>query len=299
MFGYIRLNKPESKIREYEYYRAVYCGLCRTMGKCTGQCSRLTLSYDTTFMVLVRLSLEGIRPSIERGRCFLHPLRRRPMVKPKKQSEEEAVFRLCACAAALLSYHKLRDDLADEKGLKRFRAAVMKPFLLPARRRAAKRYAPLEQAITAHLTELSHWEHEGGPSLDAPAEIFGHLLADVLAYGLEGANKRIASEIGFHVGKWVYLLDAADDYEEDLKKKRYNPLIGVYGKTLECHEREALMAALTAELCDAEKGFDLLDYPDGDMEAVIRNIIYIGMPQTAESILMPRCEKGAVNERSV
>ena len=297
MFGYVRLNKPECKIREYEYYRAVYCGLCRMLGKCTGQCSRLMLSYDMTFMVLVRLALEEIKPTVGRGRCIVHPLRRRPMVKPPKGSAEEQVFSLCASAAVLLSYHKIRDDIADERGMRRLRAALIKPLVAPLRRRAAKRYAPLENTIRGRLAELSTLEKGNGTSMDAPAEIFGRLLADILSYGLEGASEKIASEIGFHTGKWVYLVDAADDLDEDVAKGRYNPLARAYGNEPDRQAREALLVALTAELCEAERGFDLLNYPEGDMEAIVKNIIYLGMPQTAERILLPCGEKGAEHER--
>lgn len=297
MFGYIRLYKPESKLREYEYYRAAYCGLCRSLGRCTGHCSRMMLSYDMTFMALVRLTLSEIKPTVGRGRCAVHPLRRRPMVKPPRGSEEEKVFSLCACATVLLSYHKLRDDLADERGGRRFRAAVLRPLVAPLRRRAGKSYAALEGLICEHLVALSEWERSDGTSIDRPAEIFGKLMSDILSYGLEGTSERIAAEIGFHIGKWVYLADAADDYDEDVKKGRYNPLIRAYGDTFGQAERQSLLTAMTAELCAAERGFDLLNYPDADMEGVIKNIIYLGMPHMAETIVGDR--KGGGNERSV
>ena len=298
MFGYIRLQKPESKIREYEYYRATYCGLCRSLGKCTGQCSRLMLSYDMAFMVLVRLTLAGIRPTVRRGRCLVHPLRRRPMVKPAKGSEEDRIFSLCACATVLLSYHKLRDDITDEHGGLRLRAAVLRPLISPLRRRASKQYADLEALICDRLEALSLWERGNEASVDRPAEIFGELLAGVLSYGLDGPQKRIALQIGMHVGKWVYLADAVDDYEEDVRRGRYNPLIRVYGENFDQEARQALLTAMIAELCEAERGFDLLNYPDTNMEGVVKNIIYIGMPQTAEALLLGR-QKGGENERSL
>lgn len=285
MFGYIRLNKPESKLREYEYYRAVYCGLCRSLGRCTGQCSRLMLSYDMTFMAAIRLTLEGIRPTLQKGRCLIHPLRRRPMVKPRRGSDEERIFSLCACATVLLSYHKFRDDMADERGGRRFRASLARLLARPLRHRAAKRYAPLEQVIERQLLALSQWEKESSPSIDRPAEIFGELLASILSHGLEGTPLLLAREIGFHVGKWVYLVDAADDYGEDVRLGRYNPLIAAYGGEFGEEARQSMMTALTAELCAAERAFDLLEYPDGNMEGIIKNIIYIGMPQTARKAL--------------
>ena len=285
MFGYIRVNRPECRIREYEYYRGVYCGLCRALGKCTGQCSRMMLGYDFTFMALVRLAMAGITPTLKKSGCIAHPFRRRLMAKPSKGSEEEEIFSLCACATALLSYHKVCDDIADERGGKRVKARLEKLFVGPPRRRAAKRYGALEPAIREGLARLSEIEKSDVRSLDAPAEAFGGLLAEVLSFGLTDSKRRIAYEIGFRVGKWIYLVDAADDYEEDLRRKRYNPIVKVYGDSLTPEERESLLEALTAELMQAERGFDLLDYPDGNSRGVIENIIYSGMPSVAKRVL--------------
>ena len=77
MFGYVRTVPSELRLREYECYRAYYCGLCRSMGKCTGACSRLTLSYDFVFLAACRAWLCGEKPETKRFRCALHPLRGR------------------------------------------------------------------------------------------------------------------------------------------------------------------------------------------------------------------------------
>ena len=285
MFGYIRINKPECKIREYEYYRAVYCGVCRSLGKCTGQCSRLMLSYDLSFMALVRLCLEGISPTLRPCRCLAHPFRRHPMAVPEEGSAEDGVFRLCAAATVLLSYHKIKDDIADERGMRKFRAMVLRPLVSVSGRKARKHYAPLEHLIQEGLIALSAYEKSENVSVDAPAEIFGSIVSGILSYGLEGAEAKIASAIGMHVGKWIYLVDAADDFEEDIRKSRYNPFARAYGTVLTDEDRRSLCTALIAELADAERGFDLLEYPDSDMRAVVENIIYLGMPSVAERVL--------------
>ena len=123
MFGYIRPFSSELRIREYQYYRGVYCGLCRAQGRCTGQCSRMTLSYDFAFLALVRLALQNGNPgaqqpdravSFERRRCLPHPLRRRQSLQPGEVTD------YVATCAALLNYHKLLDDRADEKGARGF-----------------------------------------------------------------------------------------------------------------------------------------------------------------------------------
>ena len=112
MFGYIRTDVPELRVRENEYYRAVYCGLCRAQGKCTGQCSRMTLSYDMTFLALLRLAISKETPEIKSGRCLAHPFKKRAYV-----ADCDALS-YCAYASALLFYGKTVDDILDEKGRK-------------------------------------------------------------------------------------------------------------------------------------------------------------------------------------
>ena len=281
MFGYVTANKPEMKIREYEYYRGVYCGLCRALGKCGGQCARLTLSYDFAFMALARMAIEGQSPKFQKRRCIAHPLKKRPMAKP------DGTLAFCASASLLLAYGKINDDIKDEKGAKKLAALVSSPFLSLMKRKSAKKLAELEKTIENSLECLSQYEKSASePSVDRPAEIFGELLSEIFSYGLDGTEKKLAKKIGFHIGKWIYVTDAIDDYAEDVKKKRFNPLIAVYGEGgLEKSATESLERALTMELVEAEKAFDLIDYKDNDIKEIICNIIYLGMPQRAKSVL--------------
>ena len=224
MYGYVRTYAPELKVRQQEYYRAVYCGLCRTMGKCTGQCSRLTLSYDFTFFALVRMALTGKYPAVTSRRCPVHPLRRRPMADPTED------LSLCACLSAILAYHKVRDDLRDERGLKRTAATAVAPFVGSIRRRAIRRgYVEADRRVELAMRKLFELESSRPPSVDEPATLFGELMAALLSHGLEGNQAKLAHTIGLRVGRFVYILDAADDYAEDVKKGRYNPLACLYG----------------------------------------------------------------------
>lgn len=285
MYGYVRIHAPEVKVREQEYYRAVYCGLCRTMGKCTGQCSRMTLSYDFTYFALVRMALTGAYPSVTARRCPVHPLRKRPMAEPTED------LALCAYMSAILAYHKVRDDLRDERGMKRTAATVIAPFVGSIRRRALKRgYSHADVAVTEAMQALCDLEATRPPSVDEPASLFGNLMALLLAYGLEGNQAKLAHTIGRHVGRWVYILDAADDFAEDMKKGRYNPLACLYGDpamtVLPDRKKQELRTALLAELMELERAFDLLDTRDNpDLHGVLSNILYEGMPREAERVL--------------
>ena len=297
MYGYVRIHAPELKVREQEYYRAVYCGLCRTMGKCTGQCSRMTLSYDFTYFALVRMALTGKYPSVKARRCPVHPLRKRPMADPTDD------LALCAYMSAILAHHKVRDDLRDERGLKRTAATALAPFVGSFRRRSLKRgYGEADAAVASAMKALCELEASRPPSVDEPATLFGELMALLLAHGLTGNQAKLAHKIGLHVGRWVYILDAADDFAEDLKRGRYNPLACLYAdlltadptlKELPHGKREELKIALTCELAELECAFDLLDTSDNpDLEGILRNILYLGMPHEAERVLSDGCACG-------
>ena len=271
MFGYVKIYKPECKFREYEYYRGVYCGVCRALGKCGGACARLTLSYDAAFLALVRMALEGEKPRFAKRRCLAHPFRRHTEALPTHAAE------LSARASLILTYYKNKDDLNDEKGSKRLRAQCLSPWLLGMRRRAASGYAELEARVKARLEEL--WAFEEAPtlSLDRPAALFGEVLAEVLSFGLDGENEKVARAVGRAVGKWVYLIDALDDRETDLRLGRYNPIALVYGENMSEGE-EAIALTLNACRFEAEAALDLVDFPDGDMKALAENILRFGMP---------------------
>lgn len=281
MFGYITADKPELRVREYEYYRGIYCGLCRALGKCGGGCARLTLSYDFAFMALVRMAIEGIRPEFKAQRCIAHPLKKRPM------AQSSSVLEFCAAASILLSYRKIKDDVEDERGMRKAAALIAAPIVSAMRRRPSRKYAELENSLSASLFELSQYEKGAAePSVDRPAEIFGSLLSNIFAYGLEGKDEKLARKIGLHVGKWIYIIDAIDDYRDDIRKKRFNPLIGAFGEEgLTPSVCSMLESSLTCELMEAEKAFDLIDYDDADLKEIISNIIYLGMPKRARAVL--------------
>ncbi len=281
MLGYVRTDAPELRVREQQFYRALYCGLCHRMGKCTGNCSRMTLSYDFVFLAAVRLALTGERVTFKKQRCFLHPIRSRVTA----QKCEALDF--CADASALLSYHKLRDDLADERGLKRLRARLVRPFLSGGYRRAKKRRPDLDRLIAERLSAFSELERtlpEFGAA-DALGERFGAVMEAVFSDGLEGSDARIAAEIGRGLGHWIYLADAADDFLEDVKKNRFNPYRLSFGEAPNPEDWETVRLAMTARLCTIERAYHLIDgYPADELREILANVLYLGLPSTATAV---------------
>ena len=281
MFGYIKTQSSDLRLRDYECYRACYCGLCRTMGSCTGQCSRLSLSYDFAFLAVLRLSLTGEKPEVKKIRCPIHPLHRRRAMKKCPQ----LVY--CADASALLTAGKLADDLADEHGFRKLRAWLAKLFFSRATKRARKRRPELALEISEALFRLRECENsDTAGSADEPAAIFGELMRAVFSNGLEGDAARIAGSLGDAVGRWIYFTDAADDFEKDKKKKRFNPFLRTFGESPTEKDWESVRISLGATLAGAQRAFELIDaYPYPELREVLANALYIGMPRTVDHIL--------------
>ncbi len=280
MFGYVRPQIPQLRVRDYRYYRGVYCGLCRAQGRCTGQCSRMTLSYDYVFLSLMRLALENGNPTarggdrapvtFEKRRCLPHPLRRR--LSLSRGSVTEHVAR----CAALLNYHKLCDDRKDERRMSRarWRATLLYLPLRRMYRRAAKAEPDLAAQLSAAMEAFARTETEADGSADAPATAFGEVTALLLSYGLQGSAQTIARHLGMHVGKWLYFADAVDDYDEDVRRDRFNPLRRLYADApLQEEQRAAVATAMGHELMLADDALALLDFDDDNCGEELRQLL--------------------------
>lgn len=293
MFGYVRVNSLELKVKEYEFYRGTYCGLCRSMGKCTGQCSRMTLSYDFAFLALLRITFLKEKIAFGQKRCLAHPLKKRNYMKHNPS------LAYCAQAAALLNYHKIADDLEDERGAKKLRARILHPFVSHSRKKALRAgLGALDERIAAGLARLAETEASGVASVDIPAGIFGDILGEIVSFGLSEADGRVASALGRTVGKWIYVADALDDLEDDAEKERYNPFLLLYGGELpDEQKREGIRLALKNQLYDAEAAADLITFDNEIIENIIQNILYLGLPQRIEKIEADRCAKRCKKSR--
>ncbi len=316
MYGYVRPLTGELKVREQQMYRAIYCGLCHSMGNHTGQISRLALSYDLVFLCAFRAAAERVPLTVRKQACILHPLHRRPTVR------ENPVLAYGAAISALLADGKIRDDLADERGLRRACAAAALPFTSAAYHRV-KDTREFGERVQAHLRRLSELEKNGCDSPDETSLCFGAVLEDIFADGLSGTEERIARTVGRATGQFIYLIDAADDAEKDMKKSRYNPILRCYGNDIlvPCdparaaavedgtrHTRkglvlkeeiaEQILIAVCTDLKGAAAAAELLDYSGTapEAEGIVKNILYLGMPAVARRILHLPVHIGATTE---
>ncbi len=304
MFGYVRPLVSEMRVCENEMYRALYCGLCRAMGHHTGCASRLALSYDFVFLCAFRAALTGVSFNSDSHRCMVHPVKSRPM------AEDNEIFSYAARAAAVLNKAKLADDRQDESGKKRAAAILLTPAARAIRKKAGG-MTELEDAVRQSLTDLSALEQASCDSLDKTADTFGVLLGEVFAYGLTGTEARIARAVGHAVGRFIYVVDAADDAAEDSKSGAYNPILRLYASDAEdrpildrrtvldrrgngseklCLRADIAESIYTAALNDLsrlEKALELIDFSrcQGETAGIVKNIAYLGMPAELRRVL--------------
>lgn len=288
MFGYIRLHKEELKIREYYHFRAYYCGLCRELKKRYGRFSSLLLNYDVTFLGLFLSSLTGTPEKLVPQRCLLHPLKRRAFLIDNKWLSYAADVNL------LLAYHNLRDNWLDDRspiamgGL----ALLRKDY-----KKAAHLHPSIDKLILEKTQELSRLEKEKSPHIDQAADTFAKILEDICPLNdfSPAANKGI-KWLFYNLGKWIYLMDAFDDLEKDIKKSRYNPFLYAFhcqGEDyVKFHDRIRPQAEflLNYTLSQVAQAYELLDIHVN--RGILDNIIYLGMNRQTEQVLNRRsCEK--------
>ncbi len=255
MFGYIKPYHPELKVKESEFYKAVYCGVCASLENCYGRSSSLTLSYDVTFLALLRLALKGEKVKVKAKRCSFNPMKKCRVA----YGCEELDF--CASLGVILTYYKLLDTVNDERGMKKIAALLTIPVIKRKKRKATEKYGEeLCSIISNGISNLSKIEEKRMPSIDTPASVFGRMLGDAASFGLEGPSKKIARSIGNSVGKWIYIADAIDDCEKDIESGSYNPIVALYGRAPSSEEYEMLALTLSGHIEEIRSAIDLVEY---------------------------------------
>lgn len=272
MFGYIRAAKPELKVRELELYKAVYCTLCKKLGKNYGILSRFTLSYDFTFLALLKLGMTDGCERFERKRCAFNPL------KKCNYCCNDSAMEMPSAAAMIMLYYKILDNIADEKGFKKFRYILMKPIFRSAYKKAKRSYGELDEIVSLYIKEQNALEKENCRDIDRAADPTAKALAKIFALCSEDEmQKRVLERLGYCLGRYIYLLDAAKDFVEDLKNNSYNVLKSDAVTDLQSAAKR-VEPQLYFCINEAGKAFELLDLKK--YRPVLGNIIYLGLEDT-------------------
>ena len=278
MYGYVRPDKGELKVREYEQYRAMYCGLCRALKARCGFGARLFLSYDLCFFAMLLSGARGELPLLCAKRCPVSIFRKRSCVRTTPAMETAADL------TVLLAYEKARDGVRDEKGFKKLAARLTKCFLSRKYRKSAARLPEIAKACREGIEALSKLEKENASSLDKPAAAFAQSLSCASSCFPE-EQRRQAELLLYHIGRWVYIVDAWDDFEADLQSGNYNCIRARYdlksARDKNAHAQElADTLALSAQT--AASAAELMEL--GPWRGIIENILYLGLPAAVREV---------------
>ncbi len=272
MLGYIKAYKSELRIKEYEMYKAVYCSLCKYMGKRYGFLTRFTLSYDFTFLALLNMSLSDTVCTAKQGRCVCNPLK-----KCTYCADSDELLCYPAAASVITVYYNLLDNVADEKGIKKAACFLLSRIFGKAHKKAAADFPEIERVTAEYIKNQSEVEKSGCRDVDRAAEPTGQVLSAFFSHCSDNVDdKRALERLGYCIGRYIYLMDALCDREDDIKKKRYTPLS--YDDGVERAQRNVYMC-----INESVKAFELLNIKQ--LKNILGNIIYLGLEDTLKRSL--------------
>ncbi len=278
MYGYVRPLKSELKVKEYEAFKSVYCGLCHCLRERYGLAARFVVNFDFTYMAM--LLSEADKPCVRYRRCMASPFRKKCCHCQDEALESAAAY------SVILAWYKLRDSVRDEGGWKKLRSRTCMLFLRRAYHRAAANAPSFDGCVRAELDRLSTLETAGSDSLDAAADCFASILRAAAGEDDGSPRTRILSQIFYHTGRIVYILDAADDLPADVSQQNFNPLVTRFGIE-DGKLTDTVVRELDQTLCLSEKAletaFELL--PENPWTSILRNIIYEGLPWVKALVL--------------
>ncbi len=217
MFGYIGPDAPYLFKKDETLYQALYCGLCKSIGKGCGQIARTALTYDMAFTSALIHNIKGEDVQIKKQRCCVHWFKRRPMALP------DDITIALGCVNTVLTYFKLCDDKADGEA-----RGVLRHLYKAGYKRAMKRHPEIAKIVSSYTLEQAKLEENHCDSIDMACEPTAIMMKEAGRYLLGGFANEYTDNLFYHIGKWVYLIDALDDYDKDVKKGRYNVLYNVY-----------------------------------------------------------------------
>lgn len=285
MQGYVVAEKAELKMYEYEIYSAYYCGICKSIGRRYGQIPRLALDYDAVFLALLLSAIMDEELTIQKEHCFVHPMKKKNIMR------NSAAIDYAADAMLLLAYYKLKDDYSDEGNLfAGFGQVIAKPMLHNLFQSESKRC----QKIETLLALLSDLEKQNCANYDQAAEPFAKLMENIFSENklvAKESDRLVLKQIGYHLGKWIYLIDALDDLEKDAKNGTYNPLFLRFSfekeneSLLEFKNRISKQVEfnLLQYLSEISKAFALLEIKQN--KGILENIIYLGLLRQTDKVL--------------
>lgn len=260
LFGYVNANWKELTQAQQERYSTIYCGICRSIQGRVSGVARMTLSYDMAFLALLHMSLYEPEESAGKNRCVLRPLRPKPWV-------ENGCVDYAADMNVALAYYKAVDDDQDEG---KASARLLRKNLEPHLSDIQEHWPRQCQAMAQCMEELARLEKENCPNPDLPASCFGRLMGSLMVYREDQWAGELR-QLGFSLGRFIYLADAMLDYDRDRRKKQFNPFLAM-GQEKQPQKWEEYLVLAMARCTESYEKLPLVqDKP------LLDNILYSGV----------------------
>lgn len=275
MFGYVVVNKPELKIKDFDKYQQYYCGLCQSLKKTHGKKSQLTLNNDLTFIGILLSGLYEPKESIKKIRCPLHPVHAKTVIS-------NDCLDYASDMTIVLTYYKLDDDVQDENSLKSqlFRSILHQEF-----EHVKNKYPHKIDKIFNQLEKIHQLEKENCTNLDLISGCFGHVMGEIMVYQ-DDIFKDDLYNMGYYLGKFIYLIDAFEDIEEDIQKNNYNPFKDKFE-----NDNFQDYCYHILEMMISKSSFYFEKLPIIENVDILKNIIYSGIWTKFELIKKKRSEE--------
>ena len=253
--------------------------------------ARMILNYDLVFLAM--LLSDGEAPRCGRRRCLIHP------IHPRCFCEKTQALDAAADVSVLLTWWQMRDGVADHGFWGGWKYRFLSLLLHRAYQKAKARQPELDKRIQTNLDKLSALEREKCAIPDEAADTFALLLRDMAALSPPGIKRRVLEEMLYHLGRWIYLVDALDDLKEDSRSGSYNPLLQRYGTrdgALRPEDRERVAATLDASIRTMAAAFELADF--GCWRGIIESVVYEGLYAVGNAVLNGTFQKYTRNRKS-
>jgi len=258
MFGYVVINKPEIKFKDFDLYRSYYCGLCRDLKETYGFKGQMTLTYDLTFLAILLDGLYEDDTVISECRCIVHPF-------SKHITRRNEYTRYAADMNILLSYYKCLDDYNDDGNSRKKRFAKS---LKSKAEKVKEKYPEKAKLIEEELLKLSELEKNNEENIDLTSGCFGRIMSELFLLKKDEWQEYL-EKTGFYLGKFIYILDAYCDYSKDKEKNRFNALMG------QGNDSEKIREMLTLMMSECTKNYEML--PIVENNDILQNILYSGV----------------------
>ncbi len=273
MLGYVRAYKPDLTFSQYDIYKGVYCSLCKVIGKNYGFLSRMTLSYDLVFFALVRMSVNEQCNEFKKSHCSFNPCKKCLQIDLTNDDLEYT-----ADVSMLMVYYKFVDNLQDSKGMKKFFLHFMTPFFNSIKKKAIKRNPEINEILSQMSLKQVDIETNFDGNIDRACHPSAEALGKLLEYKKSDDQKEFLYKFGYLVGRWVYLIDAIDDYNNDKRNSNFNPFLfsGEYNSKTACEK----LNYTASECVEAFNRISVNRY-----EKIIYNILYDGLYSSMKSVI--------------